>query len=64
LGGHDKKMKVKSGTSMHHSEDLLDRFYVSIWGPAKTALLGGHMYIVSLIDNLSKHCWMYPMRQI
>ena len=62
LGGHDKKMKVKSGTSMHHSEDLLDRVYVSILEPAKTALLGGHRFIIFLIDNLSRHCWIYSIR--
>ena len=35
---------------------------VSIWGPAKTTLLGGHWYFISFIDILSRHCWIYPMR--
>ena len=66
LGGHgilDKKMKVKFSTTTHHSEDHLDCFHISIWGPAKTASLGGHRYFVSFNDNLSRHCWIYPMRQ-
>jgi len=65
LGGHsvlDKKTKVKFGTSTHRSEGLLDCVHVSIWGPAKTALLGSHRYFVSFIDNLSMHGWIYPMR--
>ena len=40
LGRHsvlDKKTKCT-----HRSEGLHDCVYVSIWGPAKTALLGGH----------------------
>jgi len=66
LDGHDildKKTKVKFGTSTHRSEGLLDCVHVSIWGPAKTALLEGHRYFVFFIDNLSRHCWIYPMRQ-
>jgi len=57
------KKKVKFSTSTHHSESLLDCVRVSIWGPAKTAWLGGQRYFVSFINNLSRHCWIYPMRQ-
>jgi len=67
LGGHsvlDKKTKVKFNTTTHHSEGLLDCVHLSIWGPAKTASLGDHRYFVSFIDNISRHCWIYPMRQI
>ena len=45
-----KKKKVKFNTSTHRSEDLFDCVHVSVWGPAKTASLGGHMYFVSFID--------------
>ena len=65
LGGHsllDKKTKVKFGTSAHRSEGFLDCVHVSIWGSAKTAPLGSHRYFVSFIDNLSRHCWIYPMK--
>jgi len=58
----DKK-KVKFNTSTYHSEGLLDCIHVSIWGPAKTASLGGHRYFVSFINSLSRHCWIYPIRQ-
>ena len=53
---------MKFSTSTHHSEGHLDCFHVSVWGPAKTASLGGQKYFVSFIDNLSKYCWIYPMR--
>ena len=64
LGEHgvlDKK-KVKFSTSTNHSKGLLDCIHVCIWGPAKTASLGGYRYFVSFIDNLSRHCWIYLMR--
>ena len=65
LGEHDvlDKKKVKFSTTTHYSEGLLDCVHVSIWGPAKTASFGGHLYFVSFIDNLSRHYWIYPMRQ-
>ena len=67
LGGHDvldKKTKVKFSITTHHSEGLLDCVHVSILGPAKIASLGDHRYFISFIDNISRHCWIYPMRQI
>jgi len=66
LGGHDildTKTKVKFSTSTYRSEGLLDCVHVSIWRPAKTASLRGHRYFVSFIDNLSRHCWIYLIRQ-
>jgi len=59
----DKK-KVKFSFTIHHSEGLLYCVHVSIWGPAKTASLRGHRYFISFIDNLSRHYWIYPIRQI
>ena len=65
VGEHNvlDKKKVKFSTSTDHSESLLDCIHVSVWGPAKTASLEGHKYFVSFIDSLSRHCWIYPMRQ-
>ena len=64
LGEHsilDKEGKFS--TTTHHSESLLDCVHVSVWGPVKTVSLGGHRYFIFFIDNLSRHCWIYPMRQ-
>ena len=64
IGGHgvlDKKTKVKFGTSTHRSEGLLD--YIDIWGLIKIASLGGHRYFVSIINDVSRRCWVYPIRQ-
>ena len=65
LGEYDvlDKKKVKFDVTTYHSEGLLDCIHVSIWIPAKTALLGGHRYFISFIDNLSRHYWIYPMKQ-
>jgi len=36
---------------------------VDVWGPTKTASLGGHRYFFSIVDDYFRHCWVYPMRQ-
>ena len=51
----DKKKKVKFSTGTYRLEGLLDCVHVSVWGPVKTASLGGHRYFVSFIDSLSRH---------
>ena len=58
----DKK-KVKFGTDTHHLHGLLELVRVDVWGPTKTVSLGGHQYVVSVIDDYSRHFWVYPMRQ-
>jgi len=64
LSEHDVlDKKVKFSTTTHRSKGLLDCVHISIWGHAKIASLGGHKYFISFIDNLSRHCWIYPMRQ-
>ena len=64
LGEHGVlNKKVKFSTITHHSKGLLDCVHISIWGPTKTASLESHRYFVSFIDNLSRHCWIYPMIQ-
>ena len=66
LGGYSilaKTTKMKFGTPTHHSKGLLDCVHASIWGSTKTASLGGHRYFISFVDELFRHCCIYPMRQ-
>ena len=51
----DKK-KVKFGTDTHHLHGLLELIHMDVWGPIKTASLGGHRYFVSVVDDYSKRC--------
>ena len=43
------KKNVKFSTSTYRSESLLDCVHISVWGPAKTASLGGHRYFSLLL---------------
>ena len=57
----DKK-KVKFSTVNHHLHGLLDCVHVDVWGPSKTASLGGQQFFVSIVGDCSRYCWVYPMR--
>ena len=54
---------MKFGTDTHHLHDLLELVHVNVCGPTKTASLESHWYFVSVVDDYSKRCWVYPMRQ-
>ena len=55
---------MKFVTIIHRKEGLLDLVHMDIWGPTKTISLGGDRYIVSFVDDFSRHCWVYHMRQM
>ena len=57
------KKKVKFGTGTHHLYSLLELVHVDVWGSTKIASLGGHKYFVSIVDDYSRHYWVYLMRQ-
>ena len=45
------------------SKGLLDVVHSDVWGLAQTTTFGGCGYYVIFIDDLSRHTWIYPMRQ-
>ncbi|KAH9696084.1 hypothetical protein KPL71_023037 [Citrus sinensis] len=57
-----KKIRVKFGTANHDTREILEYVYSDVWGPTKTALIGGSHYFVTLIDDFSRRVWVYTMR--
>ena len=53
---------MKFGTTIHHTEGILDYVHTDVWGPIKTASLRGNHYLVSFIDDYSRRSWVYTMR--
>ena len=39
-----KHTRVKFGTAIHNTEGILDYVHSDVWGPSKTASLGGKHY--------------------
>ena len=64
LEAHDScvldKKKVKFDTDTHHLHGLLELVHVDVWDPTKTVSLGGHRYFISVVDDYSRRCWVYP----
>jgi len=56
-----KKTKVKFDTVIHRMEGVLDFVHMDIWELTKTASFGGHLYFISFIDNLFRHCGVYTL---
>jgi len=54
---------VKFSTDTYYLHDLLDYAHMDVWGPTKNASLGGHRYFVLVVDDYSRRCWVYLMRQ-
>ena len=57
-----KKTNVKFDTVSHCTEGILEYVHTDVWGPIKTASIGGNHYFVSFIDDFSRRCWVYTMR--
>ena len=56
-----KKTKVKFGTAIHQTRGILDYVHTDVWGPTKTASLGGRHWFVTFVDDYSRRCWVYTM---
>jgi len=58
----EKKTKVKFSTVTHSIKGILDYVHSDVWGPTKTASIGGNHYFVTFIDDYSKRYWVYTMK--
>ncbi|KAH9656595.1 hypothetical protein KPL70_022738 [Citrus sinensis] len=57
-----KKIRVKFGTTNHDTREILEYVHSDVWGPTKTASIGGSHYFVTFIDDFSRRVWVYTMR--
>ena len=57
-----KQKRVKFGTAIHNTEGILDYIHTNVWGPTKTASLGGKHYFVTFVDDFSSRVWVYIVK--
>ncbi|KAH9679290.1 retrovirus-related pol polyprotein from transposon TNT 1-94-like protein [Citrus sinensis] len=57
-----KKTRVKFSTANHDTREILEYVHSDIWGPTKTASIGGSHYFVTFVDDFSRRVWVYTMR--
>ena len=53
---------MKFGTAIHNTKGILDYIHTDVWGPTKTASLGGNHYFVTFVDDFSRRVWVYTMK--
>lgn len=54
----DKQKRVKFDTVVHRPKEILELVHADIWGPTKTASIGGYHWFVSFVDEYSRYCWV------
>ncbi|KAH9699236.1 Integrase catalytic domain-containing protein [Citrus sinensis] len=57
-----KKTRVKFGSTIHDTKGILEYVHSDVWGPTKTASLGGMHYFVTFVYDYSRKVWMYLMK--
>ena len=57
-----KEKRVKFSITIHNTEGILDYIHTYVWGPTKTASLGGKHYFVTFVDDFSKRVWVYTLK--
>ena len=57
-----KQKRAKFGTAIHNTEGILDYIHTDVWGPTKTASLGGKHYFVTFVDDFSRRVWVYTLK--
>ncbi|KAH9679278.1 hypothetical protein KPL71_026064 [Citrus sinensis] len=62
LEAKGKKTRVKFSTANHDTREILEYVHSDIWGPTKTASIGGSHYFVTFVDDFSRRVWVYTMR--
>ena len=45
------------------SKNIFDVVHTNVWGPAKTATMGGCRYYVTFIDDHTRKVWVYFMKE-
>ncbi|KAH9660217.1 hypothetical protein KPL70_024138 [Citrus sinensis] len=57
-----KKTRVKFSTANHDTREILEYVHSDVWGPTKTASIGGSHYFVIFVYDFFKRVWVYTMR--
>jgi len=57
-----KQQRVKFGTAIHYTKDILDYVHSDVWGPAKTPSIGSRHYFVTFVDDISRRVCVFTMK--
>lgn len=60
---HGKSKKLSFSLSSHVSSKPLELIHSDVWGPAPTPSISGYKYYIIFIDDFSRYCWLFPLKQ-
>ncbi|KAL4385094.1 hypothetical protein GQ457_15G024750 [Hibiscus cannabinus] len=58
-----KHKRLPFPTSVSISDSVFDLVHLDVWGPFPVKSLYGHHYFLTIVDDKSRHLWVYPMKQ-
>ncbi|MCO5596795.1 hypothetical protein L7F22_050865 [Adiantum nelumboides] len=58
-----KQAKASFPHDKHVSRNVLELVHLDVWGPAKTASMGGCRFYVTFIDDHTRKVWVYFMKE-
>ena len=57
-----KQRRLKFGTTIYNTKGIIDYVHLDVWGPTKSASMGGRHYFVNFVDDFSRRTWLYVMK--
>ncbi|KAL3830766.1 hypothetical protein ACJIZ3_019568 [Penstemon smallii] len=48
--------------SLNHSTAPLQLLFADVWGPSPVLSRGGYRYYLSIVDDFSRFCWIFPLK--
>ena len=44
------------------THDIFELIHIDIWGPLNIAFVHGHRYFLTIVDDFSRHTWVFLMK--
>ena len=60
---YGKQNRVKFPSSATRAKNILELIHSDVFGPVPIPSLGGSLYYVSFIDDLSRNTWLYFLKK-
>ena len=57
-----KQHKLPFQLSKSFSKSVFDLIHIDIWGPLDVPSIQGHRYFLTIVDDFSRHTWVYLMK--
>nr|GEX66090.1 putative leucine-rich repeat protein, plant-type [Tanacetum cinerariifolium] len=54
-----KSHQARFGVGRHTTQELIYYVHSDLWGPSQVESLGGHWYLLSIVDDYSRRVWVY-----